>query len=392
MVFGTEPRMILRLQRFSLASATSLFMFALTFSAAEGGLLPGLEYEFIALEIALAIALFYIAIRSGFSVRFKDPSLTVPQMLVATAVVMQVMWFADEARGAFLIVYLLSAIFGIFKLDSRLFLRVGFFAVIIYGLEIAVQYNFTNRPGNLIVDILQWLVLTFICPWFAYMGEFISTSRRKLHESNDRLASAMREVEAAMLIIQDQAIRDELTGLHNRRFLLAAINGELQRAARSNEPFCVLLLDIDHFKRVNDTYGHHGGDQVLKLMSEIVSAQLRTIDCFGRYGGEEFILLMPQTPQQGALVLAERVRHSVEQANFDIVEVGVKITVSIGVAEFFDGESVEQLIARADLGLYSAKDGGRNRVVAALPPDQIFDEPADGIAITSSAGSVGQHR
>ena len=384
--------MILRLQRFSLASATSLFMFALTFSAAEGGLLPGLEYEFIALEIALAIALFYIAIRSGFSVRFKDPSLTVPQMLVATAVVMQVMWFADEARGAFLIVYLLSAIFGIFKLDSRLFLRVGFFAVIIYGLEIAVQYNFTNRPGNLIVDILQWLVLTFICPWFAYMGEFISTSRRKLHESNDRLASAMREVEAAMLIIQDQAIRDELTGLHNRRFLLAAINGELQRAARSNEPFCVLLLDIDHFKRINDTYGHHGGDQVLKLMSEIVSAQLRTIDCFGRYGGEEFILLMPQTPQQGALVLAERVRYSVEQANFDVVEVGVKITVSIGVAEFFDGESVEQLIARADLGLYSAKDGGRNRVVAALPPDQIFDEPADGIGITSSAGSVGQHR
>ena len=118
--------------------------------------------------------------------------------------------------------------------------------------------------------------------------------------------------------------------------------------------------------------------------------QLRTIDCFGRYGGEEFILLMPQTPLQGALTLAERVRSAVEHANFDIVEAGTKITVSIGVAEFFDGESVEQLIARADLGLYSAKDGGRNRVVAALPPDQIFDEPVD--VHGASVNSISQHR
>ena len=366
--------MMLRLQRFSLASATSLFMFALTFAASEGGLLPGLDYEVVAAEVALAIVVFYIAIRSGFSLRFSDPSLTVPQILTATTVCMQVIWYASEARGTFLIVYLLAAVFGIFQLDARLFLRVGFFAVILYGAEIAVQWNFTDRQGNLIVDILQWLVLTFLCPWFAYIGEFISTSRSKLRDSNDKLAKAMREVEAAMLIIQDQAIRDELTGLYNRRYLLAAIDSELRRAERSSEPFCVMLLDIDHFKRVNDSFGHLAGDQVLKLMSQTVVMQLRTIDCFGRYGGEEFILLMPQTYLHGAMAGAERVRKSIEQANFDIVEAGTSMTVSIGVAEFFDGESVEQLIARADLALYAAKNDGRNRVIAALPPDQIFAE------------------
>ena len=221
--------MVLRLQRFSLASATSLFMFALTFSASEGGLLVGLNYTWIGFEIGLAIIVFYIAIRSDFSLRFKDPSLTVPQILVATVVCMQVIWYANEARGAFLIVYLLAAIFGIFRLDARLFMRVGFLAVIIYGVEIAVQWNFTTKPGNLIVDILQWLVLAFLCPWFAYVGEFITTSRRKLRDSNDKLAKAMREVEAAMSLVQEQAIHDELTGLYNRRYLLAAVDGEVRR-------------------------------------------------------------------------------------------------------------------------------------------------------------------
>lgn len=366
--------MVLRLQRFSLASVTSIFMFALTFSASEGGLLPGLNYGWIGVEIVIAIVLFYIAIRSGFSLRFKDPALTIPQILSATTVCMQVIWYANEARGAFLIVYLLAAIFGIFQLNARLFLRVGFFAVIIYGIEIAVQWNFTSKPGNLLVDILQWLVLAFLCPWCAYVGEFISTSRRKLRESNDKLAQAMREVEAAMLIIQEQAIHDELTGLYNRRYLLAAIDTEVRRAARSSDVFCILLLDVDHFKRINDTFGHLAGDQALTLLSKTISSKLRTIDCFGRYGGEEFILLMPQTNLNGALLAAERMREVIATSKFELVQSDTSLSVSIGVAEFFDGESVEQIISRADLALYAAKDGGRNRVVAAAPPNPIFSE------------------
>lgn len=384
--------MALRLQRFSLASATSLFMFALTFTAAEGGLLPGLDYVDVAVEIGLAILIFYTAIRSGFSERFKDPSLTVPQILVATSVCMQVIWYADAVRGTFLIVYILAAVFGIFRLDGRLFLRVGFFAVIIYGVEIAVQWNFTDKPGNMLVDILQWLVLTFLCPWFAYIGDFISTSRRKLHDSNNKLAKAMREVEAAMTIIQDQAIRDELTGLYNRRYLMAAVLAEVQRADRSTEPFCLLLLDIDFFKRINDTFGHLAGDQVLILFGQSIAAQLRVIDCFGRYGGEEFILLMPQTGLNGALIAGERIREAIAQSSFDSAGIDKAISVSIGVAEFFDGESAEQLIARADLALYAAKNGGRNCVVSAAPPDRAYGETGDvGEPADTALDSFKQH-
>ena len=352
-------------------------MFALTFTAAEGGLLPGLDYVAVAVEIGLAIVIFYTAIRSGFSKRFKDPSLTVAQMLVATSVCMQVSWYADAVRGTFLIVYLLAAVFGIFRLDGRLFLRVGFFAVIIYGVEIAVQWNFTDKPGNMLVDILQWLVLAFLCPWFAYVGDFISTSRRDLLLSNDKLAKAMREVEAAMTIIQDQVIRDELTGLYNRRYLMAVVAAEVQRADRSTEPFCLLLLDIDFFKRVNDTFGHLAGDQVLIQFGQAITAQLRMIDYFGRYGGEEFILLMPQTGLNGALILGERIREAIALTNFDSAGINKTISVSIGVAEFFDGESAEQLIARADLALYAAKNGGRNRVVSAARPDRAYGETAE---------------
>ena len=246
--------------------------------------------------------------------------------------------------------------------------------MIIYGIEIAVQWNFTSKPGNLLVDILQWLVLAFLCPWCAYVGEFISTSRRKLRESNDKLAQAMREVEAAMLIIQEQAIHDELTGLYNRRYLLAAIDTKVRRAARSSDVFCILLLDVDHFKRINDTFGHLAGDQALTLLSKTISSKLRTIDCFGRYGGEEFILLMPQTNLNGALLAAERMREVIATSKFELVQSDTSLSVSIGVAEFFDGESVEQIISRADLALYAAKDGGRNRVVAAAPPNPIFSE------------------
>ena len=147
----------------------------------------------------------------------------------------------------------------------------------------------------------------------------------------------------------------------------------------------MLLLDIDHFKRINDTFGHLAGDHVLTLFSQAVSAQLRVIDCFGRYGGEESVLLMPQTDLNGATLAAERLRCVIEQTNFDTVQSGTSISVSIGVAEFFDGESVAQLIARADLALYSAKNAGRNKVVTAAPPNPIFDDVGEGDSATTDS-------
>ena len=196
---------------------------------------------------------------------------------------------------------------------------------------------------------------------------YINTARARLREFNQQLAKAMQDIGAAMRVIQDQATHDELTGIHNRRFIMEAIHTEKSRAERTGEQFCVLLLDLDHFKRINDQFGHLAGDQTLIAISQTVARDMRAMDCFGRYGGEEFLLLMPRTMQAGAQNGAERMRVRISGTEFDHVEPGLRVTVSIGVAQWGTGESAEQLIALADQALYSAKAEGRNRVCAAAP-------------------------
>ncbi|WLI89612.1 diguanylate cyclase [Massilia sp. R2A-15] len=171
------------------------------------------------------------------------------------------------------------------------------------------------------------------------------------------------KLEKALDYINALAIRDELTGSHNRRHLLELIEREQHRSARAGRPFCVCLLDIDFFKRVNDTYGHSAGDTVLRTFAHAVAAQVRDIDSFGRYGGEEFLLMLPETRLDAACLLVERIRAHVETLAFPDIREELCLSVSIGVAQYRDGETIAQMIARADEALYLAKSGGRNRVV-----------------------------
>jgi diguanylate cyclase (GGDEF)-like protein len=167
----------------------------------------------------------------------------------------------------------------------------------------------------------------------------------------------------ALATINELAIRDELTGIHNRRFLLDLVDKEKERADRNGSEFCLCLFDIDFFKRINDTYGHAAGDTVLRAFSRTVQDQLRALDAFGRYGGEEFLLMLPETPAASAIALAERVRGAVEGLRCLDAERTITLTVSAGVAEYRLGEKVAQTIVRADQALYLAKSGGRNRVL-----------------------------
>ncbi|MGZ5198867.1 MAG: diguanylate cyclase [Telluria sp.] len=170
------------------------------------------------------------------------------------------------------------------------------------------------------------------------------------------------KLEQALKIINELAIRDELTGSHNRRHLIRLIENEKERTARLGSLFCLCLLDIDHFKRINDTYGHLAGDSVLRDFAATVQRQIRDSDSFGRYGGEEFLLMLPETSIDEALALAERVRANIARLAFaDLPDLAV--TVSIGIAEFRIDEPISQTVARADEALYQAKSSGRNRVV-----------------------------
>ena len=164
----------------------------------------------------------------------------------------------------------------------------------------------------------------------------------------------------------NMAITDALTGLHNRRFIESRLRQAVGSANSGGAPVSVMLLDIDYFKRINDTHGHEAGDLVLKIFAERVTSQLRALDLAARYGGEEFVILMPAAGLAEAENAAERVRRSVCGTDFKLSDaLELPVTVSIGVAQLSPDEMMESLLRRADAALYEAKTDGRNRVQAA---------------------------
>ena len=172
-----------------------------------------------------------------------------------------------------------------------------------------------------------------------------------------------RELKAANETIERLARTDALTGLANRRTLDEAFRREIARAERQADNLSVIMADLDHFKSINDEYGHITGDQVLAAAAAVFGSQLRLYDLAARYGGEEFVLLRPGTSSDEAMIIAERVRKEVEKIR--IPACPRQITISLGVASCVGGDSAEALVARADTALYEAKTTGRNRVVAA---------------------------
>jgi diguanylate cyclase (GGDEF)-like protein/PAS domain S-box-containing protein len=160
------------------------------------------------------------------------------------------------------------------------------------------------------------------------------------------------------------ATTDALTGANNRRHFLHMAEAEITRAGRYNIPLSILMVDLDHFKRVNDTYGHAGGDEVLRQFVEIAKNHLRSTDVLGRIGGEEFAILLPETANTGAITLAERIRQDLENTKIVWGEQTLHVTASLGVADLGEHDTtILDLLARADRALYTAKNNGRNCVV-----------------------------
>ena len=177
--------------------------------------------------------------------------------------------------------------------------------------------------------------------------------------------------------ILKHATLDALTGFYNRRQLEERIKQETSKAKRQKTPLCAIMIDIDFFKRINDLYGHAAGDLVLKTVSKTMRSQLREYDIAGRYGGEEFAILLPFTRTEEAIMVAERLRQSVENKKIDLSKVNQQIqnkiinaTISLGIYEFKDSNTAQDLLKNADMALYKAKETGRNKVVVKIDEQQ----------------------
>lgn len=160
------------------------------------------------------------------------------------------------------------------------------------------------------------------------------------------------------------ALRDELTGLGNKRALHADLHREADRALRHNTPLSAIVIDADHFKDINDTYGHLAGDQILKSLAKILKNGARRSDLCFRFGGEEFLVLLDNTDQAHAKKVAERLRSAIEKQNFYVGAQRIPVTVSLGCSTYQPGEQLESFIAKADKALYKAKEAGRNQTIA----------------------------
>ena len=184
-----------------------------------------------------------------------------------------------------------------------------------------------------------------------------------LHAANQSLQAQLDEIRALQGRLQELANRDSLTGLYNRRYFDSTLERELARCKREGLPLCLILIDIDHFKEINDTYGHPAGDEVLKYLAAVLGEQAREGDVACRYGGEEFLLLLPGMPLITARERAEQWCRAFAQTTIAFGELRIRGTVSIGIATYpAHGKSPQELLQRADLALYQAKAAGRNRV------------------------------
>ncbi len=186
----------------------------------------------------------------------------------------------------------------------------------------------------------------------------------KLREANEHLQHRIEEIETLQKQLQDLAIRDGLTGLFNRRYLSETLEREIIRARRASTPVAIIMLDIDKFKNVNDTYGHKGGDVMLQALSNLLSTRTRADDIACRYGGEEFAIVMPGASLQVAQKRAESLRISFMNLKTNYKEHILQATISLGIAVFpIHGEKGDDVLNHADKALYQAKQAGRNRVV-----------------------------
>ena len=359
-----DKKQALRLRRFGMALASYVLWIALGLAGYFSGVLT-IDQEpllFMLGGIAVFNLMIFTVLRSGLNKQFKDPSLTLMQCLGAMCWILALMHFSPPARDLMLMVYIMTMLFGMFQLSRRELMLLAIFSLAGYGAVLVFDDALRSASqADQTREVLRYSILTAMILWSAYFGNYVGNLKQKLRKHNDSLK---RAVETAV----HQAERDELTRTYSRRFIMGSLDQEKARSDEENRTFSICIFDLDHFKRVNDEYGHQVGDQVLAEFTMRAGSVLRSMDQvrrrghpMGRYGGEEFIVLLPGTGLPGAINCAERIRELTKERKF-VDDIGV--TVSVGVSQYRPNEEIKETIRRADEALYEAKALGRNQVRA----------------------------
>ncbi len=311
------------------------------------------------LAAAIVCGVFYFVVRSPFSDGFRDRNLSAMQMATATAIQLGFITLAPNLAMFFLAILFIVFAFGTLRLTARQSVAAVVLLAVSSGVVLrSVGERVGSIPPSSVELTLLWLSFLLTLARVSYVGTYGSAVRRQLHKRNEDLAHSVSQIGRL-------ASHDELTGTLNRRSMSALIEEQIRLATRGGQEFCVAMLDLDHFKAINDRYGHVTGDDVLRVFGELAGATMRVTDRFARYGGEEFVMLLPATPLAHASGAVERVRAATAAAVWDGIAPGLSLSVSAGIAAYRPGDTMSNLIGRADAALYDAKRSGRNRLIVA---------------------------
>lgn len=355
------------IKRFLLGASSYLMMLALIAVAFWGGYYDGTLHS-VALGGALVLlsqaglaALFVTRLNR----RFTDPSLTELQIWMGTLWQTWLLYHLDNARGPFMMVYIVPLMFGLFHLPRAVFLRcAGLVCGSFAGL---VGYEaLTGRLQDPGLVAIQGAVLFIMLFWLCLYSNYVQAYRQRTRQRRFALKAHQETLRGMMRQLEELASTDELTGLFNRRHFLRLATRELQ-ALQPGHSHGLALIDLDHFKRINDVHGHAAGDAVLQSFAQVANASLREGDVLARYGGEEFVLLMLDTDADRLAMCCERLRLAFA-ASRPAEGQPASVSLCAGMALLEEGDALDAALQRADKALYQAKREGRNRCVAAWEP------------------------
>jgi diguanylate cyclase (GGDEF)-like protein len=314
----------------------------------------------VAVITGIAIAALYGVFLSGWNLKAREKNLTAPIAVSGLLVMLWTLYSAPGSRIIFTPFMFVLIAYGMYRLTQRTMLLLTAGTLAAYAGVIGLHYVQRISPHDIKFALLHWLVLALTAPGFVVLAGRV----RRLH-------SALYQAGMKIRNIEEHAQRDQLLGCYNRRYVISALEEQKRFSDETGAPLCLAVIDLDHFKSINDDVGHLAGDEVLRTFARIAQENVRQGDIFGRYGGEEFVLILPQTPLLPALNTAERIREQVEQHCWQS-KLQRSVTVSIGLTQYIPGESVLDLFSRTDTAMYLAKRGGRNQVVVEEPSAELW--------------------
>ncbi len=304
------------------------------------------------------MAVFFALIRSGYSRRWREPSLTVPQMLFALTSGAVAYALLGPGRGAVFPVVMTILMFGLFVATPAQMRWVSLYAVALFAAVMAACAWTQPQRYPPAIEWGHFLLVATMMPAVSMLAARLSLIRQRSRQHRAELA-------LALVRLREQSTRDELTGLINRRHLEELISQEHQRCVRSGQTFCVAVLDIDHLRAVNDAHGHSTGDAVLRALAQEAQRQVRVSDVLARQAGDEFVLMMPDTRAALARGGLERLHDKLSALRILHGANVVHVTISAGLAEHHAGETVAQTLDRAHAARAEAKNQGGGRIVTA---------------------------